>query len=140
MNRTMRSVLVGLAVLTLSWIGSRVEAGQEPSVNLLFAHSSGCSHCAYQRPIIREFESRHPEVNVSWVGYHDLDSDQRKLIEGTSGHPVMVFHDGCVIRRIAGETSVEALEGEYKTFKDQVATTQCQRSTTGSGIVCRPRW
>ncbi len=89
-------------------------------VQLLFAHVPGCPHCAYQRPVIREFEERHPEVEVTWVIYYELNSEQRKLIEGTSGHPVMVFYSGDDTRQLVGETSIAALEEEGEAFRGQV--------------------
>jgi ABC-type glycerol-3-phosphate transport system substrate-binding protein len=111
-------------------------------VKLLFAHAARCPHCAYQRPIIQEFMTKHPEVAVSWVWYSDLNREQRKLIEGTSGHPVMVFHKGRHVRQVAGETSPAELEQHYQAFLDQMAETRGSspstgtRTSTGSGIVC----
>jgi len=79
---------------------------------------------------------------VSGVWYNDLNREQRKLIEGTSGHPVMVFHKGCHILQVVGETSLAELEQHYQTFVNQVAERKCSsssaetRTSTGSGIVC----
>lgn len=111
-------------------------------VKLLFAHAAWCPHCAYERPIIQEFVTKHPEVAVSRVSYSDLNREQRTLIEGTSGHPVMVFHKGCHILQVVGETSPAELEQQYQTFVKQVAGGECAspsaatRTSTGSGIVC----
>lgn len=138
MKRQIVRCLVGL-LLTIPLIGPGVkEASAEAAgVRLLFAYSGTCSHCSYQRPIMKEFEGRHPEVEVTWTNYYDLDSDQKQLIKGTSGHPVMVFHDGCDTRQVVGETSLATLEREYVSFKESAAKKDCQRRTTGSGIVCR---
>jgi len=109
----------------------------ESSVKLVFAYSPGCPHCAYQKPIITEFEQRHPEVDVIWVRYADLNSEQRRLVEGTSGHPVMVFHSGDHIRQVVGETSIDVLEEEYEVFQGQVGKTEKSKTKTGSYIICR---
>jgi hypothetical protein len=107
-------------------------------VKLLFAHSPGCGHCAYQRPIVTQFEAWHPEVAVKWVRYADLNRDEQQLINGTTGHPVMVFHRDCHLRQVVGETSLDELEAEYAAFKDQLKEARpCHTTTTGSGIKCR---
>jgi len=105
-------------------------------VKLLFAYSSTCPHCVYQKPIIREFEVKYPDVEVTSVGYSYLNSEQLRLIEGTSGHPVMVFHSGDHIRQIVGETSLYDLEKEYETFKGKLGETTSSKSTGGSKRVC----
>lgn len=130
-------LLVGLAVVPASTASS----ASERTVRLLFVHSPGCPHCAYQRPIVREFEQSHPEVGVTWVRYGELNREQRRLIEGTSGHPVMVFHNGKCIRQVVGETARGDLEKEYDTFKKDLKN--ClqagneKKTTTGSQIICR---
>lgn len=111
------------------------------AVQLLFAHSHGCSHCAYQRPIISEFERRHRDLKVTRVIYDKLNSEQRRLIEGTSGHPVMVFYSGKCKKQVVGETALGDLEKEYEAFKSDLqgclqAGTE-RKTTTGSGVVCR---
>jgi len=98
------------------------------SVRLLFAYSPGCSHCEYQGPIIHEFETKHPEVAVTWVEVYELNEEQKGLVEGTSGHPVMVFHAEDRKRQIVGETPLAGLEGEYQAFQSQVSP----KITTGS--------
>jgi len=105
-------------------------------VRLLFAYSLGCPHSAYERPIISEFEKRHAEVDVMWVTFSDLNSEQRKLIEGTTGRPVMVFFSGDHVRQVVGETSLKALEAHYEAFGEQLGTAQRSRTTIPSGGRC----
>lgn len=139
MKEKIWSLVLGLTLVMLflaAWNGEAAMATGR-SVKLLFAHSTGCSHCAYQRPIVRRFETRHPEVDVKWVVYHDLDRDQRKLIEGTRGrHPVMVFYSGDHVRQVVGETSLDALEGEYKAFREQLRKPGGSRIEIESGKGC----
>ncbi|MBI2876267.1 MAG: thioredoxin family protein [Candidatus Tectomicrobia bacterium] len=132
MGRKMMAVLALVSMMVwVPFIG--VEAA---GVELLFAYSSGCSHCAYQKPIVRKFQERHPEVGVRWVNYSDLNRGDRKLIEGTSGHPVMVFHNGGHVRQMVGETSLSSLEEEYLAFKKQPGGTGASKITTGSNDTC----
>ncbi len=116
-------------------------AASASTVSLLFAHSPGCSHCAYQRPIISEFEQSHRNLKVTRVIYDKLNSEQRRLIEGTSGHPVMVFYSGKCKRQVVGETALGDLEKEYEAFKsglqDCLQAGTERKTTTGSGVVCR---
>lgn len=144
-NRILGLMSVMLLLATLG--RSDVEAATATKatgngVKLLFAYAAWCPHCAYQRPIIQEFVTKHPEVAVSRVSYSDLDPEQRTLIEGTSGHPVMVFHKGCHILQVVGETSTAEFEQQYQTFVKQVAEEECAspsaatRTSTGSGVVC----
>ena len=74
-------LMVGAALIPVV----KLTFAAESSVRLLFVHSSGCPHCAYQRPIISEFEQRHRDLTVTWVSYGKLNDEQRRLIEGTSG-------------------------------------------------------
>ncbi len=130
-------------VLAMSFTAGCISSTQEntativDNVNLLFAYSPSCPHCTYQRPVISEFEKKHSEINVTWVKYNDLNDEQRKLIKGTSGHPVMVFYSGSHIRQVVGETSLEALEEEYEAFKRQLVKTESSKITTGSYIRCK---
>ncbi len=101
-------------------------------VRLLFVYSPGCPHCAYQTPIVAEFEEGHPEVEVIEIRCTDLNLEQEGLVAGISGHPVMVFYAGNHVRRIVGETSMTALEGEYEAFKDQLSGPANTTITSGS--------
>ena len=107
------------------------------SVKLLFAYSPGCPHCTYQRPIIGEFEKKHPEIGVTWVIYNDLNDEQRRLIKNTIGHPVMVFYSGSNLRQVVGETSLESLENELEIFKNQLGKTEGSITSIRRGGVCQ---
>lgn len=145
MNGKMWSRVLGLMLVIglLGWIGVAATAVGE---KLLFVYSPGCTHCAYQQPIIKEFASKHPEIEVTWVKYDDMGPEEKELIKGTSGHPVMVFYGGTVVHRVVGETRLVQLEKEYSAFKVQVRkaaqakkatpTTPGETTTSGSGIVC----
>jgi ABC-type glycerol-3-phosphate transport system substrate-binding protein len=130
-----RKIIAVVAVASLVVFASFVRA-EASEAKLLFTYSPGCPHCGYQRPIIKEFEDRHPEVEVTWVRYYELNGEQEKLIEGTSGHPMMVFHSGGHTRQVVGRTSLSKLEEEYETFKGQLRKAGRSRTTTGSYIVC----
>ncbi len=135
---------IGL-VLAMSFTAGCISSTDTPeniatrasNVNLLFAYSPSCPHCAYQKPIISEFERKHSEIKVTWVEYYALNDEQRRLVEGTSGHPVMVFYNGDYIRQVVGETSRDALEDEYEAFKRQLEKTESSIITTGSYKRCR---
>ncbi len=130
-----KRIITILALVSLV-VGASVMEAKASDVKLLFAYSPGCPHCSYQKPIIREFEKKHPEVDVTWVRYYNLNYRQKELIEGTSGHPVMVFYSGGNVRQVVGETSIYTLEEEYGTFKRQLRKTVSSRTTTGSYSVC----
>lgn len=132
-----QSIQTLVALCLASGVAVAAESGNP--VRLLFAHSPGCSHCAYQRPIIDEFTQSHPDVKVTRTVYQSLNPDQKSLIEGTRGHPVMVFYRNDCKRQVVGETSLASLEGEYKTFKQQCLQDKVtQRSSQGgSYVVCR---
>lgn len=98
------------------------------NVKLLFAYSPGCEHCDYQKPIIDTFTTKHPEVAVTQTIIYDLDAAQKDLIQGTSGHPIMVFYAEARRRQIVGETALDTLEVEYQNFKAQTDS----QITTGS--------
>lgn len=112
-------------------------ATQVENVNLLFAYSPSCPHCAYQMPVISEFEKRYPDIKVTWVKYYELNDEQKSIIKGTSGHPVMVFYSGNHIRQVVGETSIEALEEEYIAFKKQLKKTEGSKIITDSHKRCQ---
>ncbi|GEM_PF-3066869 len=140
MRTTIWGGVLGVVVVALGLAGWNAQAATstDRSVKLLFAHSSGCGHCAYQRPIVRQFEVQHPEVTVKWVRYADLNREEQQLLDGTTGHPVMVFHGDCHLRQVVGETSLDELEAEYAVFKKQLKEAgPCQTTTTGSDITCR---
>ncbi|MGH6819344.1 MAG: hypothetical protein ACREDU_00595, partial [Methylocella sp.] len=103
---------------------------------MLFAYSPGCPHCEYERPIVSRFVKKHPELETTTTRYQDLSQAQESLVEGTSGHPVMVFHRGDCTHQVVGETSLSELESEYTAFKEQCAGGSTERVSTGSGIVC----
>lgn len=104
--------------------------------NLLFAYSPDCPRCSYQRPIIDEFARNHPEISVQRAEYSRLNAEQRQLIRGTSGHPVMVFSSGNDVTRVRGETELTVLEKEYEQFKRKLGSPEGSFDTGGSGIVC----
>ncbi|MBX7233857.1 MAG: SH3 domain-containing protein [Caldilineales bacterium] len=106
------------------------------TVRLLFAYSPGCPHCSYQRPIIADFQAAHPEVKVTRVEYSALSATQRRLIAGTSGHPVMVFYSdsGDDIRQIVSETPLGQMDTEYRRFLTEVARPSSSKTTTGSYV------
>ncbi len=111
------------------------------TVSLLFYHQPyGCSHCAYQMPKIREFQKRHPEINLKWRSVGTLSQSERKLLKGISGHPVMVFYKGEHWSRVVGETSLDESEEELDDFEKEVKKSKSKgtkaRSTGGSYSVC----
>ncbi len=108
-----------------------------PKVRLLLAYSPGCPHCAYQRPIIADLAIAHPEVIVTRVEYSELNAAQRRLIAGTSGHPIMVFYSDSSndIRQIVGETPLNEMETEYQSFQRQMAKPGSSTTTTGSFVI-----
>lgn len=121
--------------------GQTTEAARPATPTLLFYHQpSGCPHCAYQMPQIREFQRRHPDVKVDWRPEGSLNESQRKLLEGTTGHPVMVLVKGDHTRQIVGEASAHDLENTFRGFKQEVRSAESSGSTVhasgGSGKVC----
>jgi thiol-disulfide isomerase/thioredoxin len=89
---------------------------------LLFVYSPGCPHCTAQQPIIDEFAQLYPDLPITRVEYSQLDTGQQQLIDGTRGHPVIVFHQGEDIRQLVGATAINMMEREFALFKtEQVA-------------------
>lgn len=120
---------------------STTEAARPAAPTLLFYHQpSGCPHCAYQMPEIREFERKHPGVRVDWRPEGSLNQSERKLLDGTAGHPVMVLVKGDHTRRIVGEASADDLKNTFRSFKQEVRSAESSGSTVhasgGSGKVC----
>jgi hypothetical protein len=136
---SIKSLFAVIAALLIS--GSAVAADAAGGARMLFAHSPGCSHCAYQRPVVNKFSTAHKELKVTRAVYSKLTASQERLIEGTSGHPVMVFYTkgGDCKRQVVGETPLADLEKEYDTFKQQCLKAAATGSTTrgGSNIICR---
>ncbi|MFQ5585665.1 MAG: peptidoglycan-binding protein [Thermodesulfobacteriota bacterium] len=110
-------------------------------IELLFYYSPDCTHGAWQIPTITAFQKKHPEVIVTWRTIKELKRDERQLLEGTEGHPVMAFHEGENVMRIVGTAMIEGLEAYLKEFQEGVeearATGAPLSSTRGSGIVCK---
>ncbi len=128
----MRYVVITLILVVLMTGGSSVIV-EASDIKLLFSYSLECPHCSYQKSIIGEFKKNHPEVDVKCVGYCNLNSEQRELIKGTSGHPVMVYYSRYHIRQVVGETSLSALDKEYDAFKKQMAGREEGISMVASG-------
>ena len=125
-----------ITIMILTMMGS-LPIRAEENAKLFFAYSPGCPHCEYQKPIINRFTQKHPGVRLTRAQYASLNAHQRKLIEGTSGHPVMVFYKGNCIRQVVGETSLKELEEEYAAFKEECSGPEKSKTvTTGSGVVC----
>ena len=135
-----------LLALALPFAATSIEAEAKSlkvGAELLFAYSPSCSHCAYQRPIIAKFSDKHKGLITTTAEYSRLNQAQKSLISGTSGHPVMVFHQGDCLRQVVGETSLSDLEKEYADFKNQCASENMvttggydKKVTTGSYVVC----
>ncbi|MGH8557339.1 MAG: hypothetical protein ACRESZ_07725 [Methylococcales bacterium] len=130
--------ILSMALIGLLCIGFNTQssAKEKAQNRMLFAYSPGCPHCEYQRPIINRFVKNHPGLKTTTTRYHNLIPAQESLIEGTSGHPVMVFHRGDCARQVVGESSFSELESEYAAFQQQCAQGEAQKVSTGSGIVC----
>ncbi len=141
-NQKLLFIAILLVLLLLTGCISNADTQEKgvtfvDNVSLLFSYSPSCPHCTYQRPIISEFERTHPEINVIQVKYNDLNYEQRSLIAGTSGHPVMVFYSGNHVRQVVRETPIGALEEEYDAFKKQLGRTKSSKITTGSYKRCK---
>jgi ABC-type glycerol-3-phosphate transport system substrate-binding protein len=132
------SLLLVMALLAgCSIPGAPSLAAPKAEPELLFVHALGCPHCAAQRPIIEKFSELYPEVKVTWVEYSKITPEQQRLIEGTQGHPVMVFHQGGDVRQILGETAINMMEREFAIFKrEQVATPGDSLVLGHSGATC----
>ena len=110
-------------------------------IELLFYYSPECTHGSWQSPTITAFQRKHPEVIVTWRKIKELKRGERKLIEGTEGHPVMTFHEGENVMSIVGTAMIEGLEAYLKEFqgglKEARSTGSPFSSIGGSGIVCQ---
>ncbi len=104
-------------------------------VKLLFVSGVGCARPAAQQPIVTEFEKRFPEVAVTRVLIGELNTEQQRLVQGTSGTPVLVFNQGSYYRQIVGQSAIDALEKEYVAFQTQALKGTALSTRTGSYIV-----
>ncbi|MCP3677771.1 MAG: peptidoglycan-binding protein [Deltaproteobacteria bacterium] len=121
---------------------TRKKLGLKGSViELLFYYSPDCTHGSWQSPTITAFQKKHPEVIVTWRKGKELKRDERRLIEGTEGNPVMAFHEGESIMSIVGTAMIEGLEAYLKEFqgglKEARSTGSPLASIRGSGVACQ---
>jgi thiol-disulfide isomerase/thioredoxin len=105
----------------------------ETGVQLLFAYSSTCAACMYEKPIITEFAQKHPEVKVTLVEYSLLNPRQKQLIAGTNGNPTMVFYRGDTIRQISGQLAGAMFEREFTVFQAQLSQLASSKTTVNYG-------
>jgi len=117
---------------TLEVIESSPTVESVDGLKLLFVWGTGCTHSAYEKPIITEFQTAHPEVQVTWVNSSELSSEQQQLVAGTSGTPVMVFYSGAYIRQYMGEADLQTLETELVNLQAQITASDQTTTTTGS--------
>ena len=82
----------------------------QTDVQLLFAYSSTCLACMYEKQIITEFAQKHPEVKVTLVEYGLLNQRQKQLIEGTNGNPTMVFYRATPSGKLVGSSPMRCLK------------------------------
>jgi thiol-disulfide isomerase/thioredoxin len=125
------SVLLSACVVPIQAPVSAPPAQTE--VQLLFAYSSTCLACMYEKPIITEFAQKHPEVNVTLVEYSLLNQQQKQLIAGTNGNPTMVFYRGDTMRQISGQLAGAMFEREFTVFQAQLGQLASSKTTVNYG-------
>ena len=106
----------------------------EQQVKLFFYHFSWCPHCVYEVDKVNQFLKQHPEVK-------EVYQNNNNLLEGTSGHPVIVFFKGNCIKQIVGETDRNELENQYNEFVKNLhgcekANVERKVSNIRNGAVC----
>ena len=118
-------------------------------VHLLFYHEpNSCPHCAYEKGQIRQFQQSHPEVDVVWRTVNEpLSNQERALLSGTSGHPIMAFWAGDSGSSAApasvdiGETSAAELAHDLFKFlehlhKARELHAELKKTKTNRGATC----